>query len=112
MNNREIAKQWQRDWMEIRREFLAGRLPTPVVAQVSSSVSDGYRWECPECGAFGSPLKSASRAETMGEGHVQVHASEDDLAELEKLKVLNIPEQLLTGYQRACLEELLAESRE
>lgn len=46
----------------------------------------------------------------MGEGHVQVHASEDDLAELEKLKVLNMPEQLLTGYQRTRLEELLAES--
>ena len=53
MTDAKVFKAWQREWALIRREFLAGKLPVPVVAQVSSSESDGYRWECPESGAVG-----------------------------------------------------------
>ena len=112
MSRADVAKEWQREWASIRREFLAGKLPVPVVAQVTSSESDGYRWECSECGDVDSPLRSKSRAESMGHGHVQVHALQEDLDELEEIKVLRMPEKLLTRYQRDKRDELLKNSRD
>ena len=111
MTDANTFKAWQREWALIRREFLAGKLPVPVVAQVSSSESDGYRWECPECSAVGAALRSETRAESMGNGHVQTHASQEDLDALEDIKVLRMPEELLTRYQRDKRDELLENGR-
>lgn len=53
MSNPRVFKEWQREWAQIQRDFLDGKLPVPVIAQVTSSPSDGYRWKCPECGELG-----------------------------------------------------------
>lgn len=111
MADAKVFKAWQREWALIRREFLAGKLPVPVVAQVTSSKADGYRWECPECGAVGTALRSESRAESMGNGHVQTHAKQEHLDALEDIKVLRMPEELLTRYQRDKRDELLESGR-
>lgn len=109
MPNPHVFKQWQREWAQIQRDFLDGKLPVPMVTQVTSSPADGYRWECPACDEIGTPVKSASRAEVAGNGHVQIHASQEDLEALEKMKVLRMPEELLTKYQRERRDELIAD---
>lgn len=60
---------------------------------------------------MGSALRSETRAESMGNGHVQTHASQEDLEALEDIKVLRMPEELLTRYQRDKRDELLENGR-
>ena len=47
----------------------------------------------------------------MGNGHVQTHTSQEDLDALEDIKVLRMPEELLTRYQRDKRDELLESGR-
>lgn len=108
MPNPNVFKEWQREWAQIQCDFLNGTLPVPRVAQVTSSPSDGYRWECPECGESGTAVKSVSRAEVAGSGHVRVYASQEDVEDLEKMKVFQMSEELLTGYQRARRDVFIA----
>lgn len=58
-----------------------------------------------------SGMRSESCAESMGNGHVQTHASQEDLDALEDIKVLRMPEELLTRYQRDKRDELLKSRR-
>lgn len=104
----QVFKKWQREWAQIQRDFLDGKLPVPMITQVTSSPTDGYRWECPACDELGTPVKSSSRAEVAGHGHVRVHAAQEDLEELEKMKILRMPEELLTRYQRAQRDKITA----
>lgn len=60
---------------------------------------------------MGAALRSETRAESMGNGHVQTHASQEDLDALEDIKVLRMPEELLTRYQRDKRDELLGNGR-
>lgn len=60
---------------------------------------------------MGAALRSETRAELMGNGHVQTHASQEDLDALEDIKVLRMPEELLTRYQRDKRDELLENGR-
>lgn len=53
-------------------------------------------------------MKSARRTEVSGSGHVRVYASQEDLEDLEKMKVFRMSEELLTGYQRARRDVLIA----
>lgn len=62
------------------------------------------------CGG-GAALRSETRAESMGNGHVQPHASQEGLDALEDIKVLRMPEELLTRYQRDKRDELLKSRR-
>lgn len=60
---------------------------------------------------MGAALRSETRAESMGNGHVQTHASQEGLNALEDIKVLRMPEELLTRYQRDKRDELLKSRR-
>ena len=41
---------------------------------------------------MGAALRSETRAESMGNGHVQTHASQEGLDALEDIKVLRMPD--------------------
>ena len=96
---------WDRQWAHFRNEYIAGKFPPPIVAQVTASPADGWRWECSECsdGGFG---RSEKEAESRGRGHTQTHISSDLREELEDLKVQMMPDNLLTFFQRSRREEL------
>ena len=91
-------RAWAKQWAQLRKEFLSGRLLDVLVQPAPGG--EGYWWECPVCGALGSEVKRESTALKAGRGHMQTHVTPEDLEALEDLKVTNMPEQLLTPFQR------------
>jgi hypothetical protein len=96
-------KAWASQWASMRNEFLQGKVLDAFLVEVDG----GIRWECPVCGELGKTLKSKKLAMNAGRVHAKTHISDEDYAALEDLKVLNMPEVLLTRYQRARRDELL-----
>ena len=95
---RAVLWAWAKQWAQLRKEFLSGRLLDVLVQPAPGG--EGYWWECPVCGALGSEVKRESTALKAGRGHMQTHVTPEDLEALEDLKVTNMPEQLLTPFQR------------
>ena len=54
-------------------EYLYGVLNAPLVSQVSSSPTDGVRWECSYCSRVGQPRDTESKAERNGWQHTIAH---------------------------------------
>lgn len=102
----ERKKAWSSRWQQLRREYLQGRL---IDALVYECEAGKYRWECPVCGESGTAVTSEKLATTAGRGHAQRHISSEDFETLEDLKVLHMPADLLTAYQRRRREALVAE---
>lgn len=111
MSRAQRFKEWQREWALIRREYLAENY-YPVVAQVTSSFSDGYRWGAWNAVTLAALLRSKSRAESMGIGHLQIHMAQEELDTLEVIKVLRMLEELLTRHQRDKRDELTTRAQE
>lgn len=106
----ERYQAWQREWAAIRNEYLEGRLPE--VAVVPVLLKPGYvRWECSVCDELGSDVSEELEARSLmaARGHAQVHITPEDDEALEQLKVLRMPEDLLTPFQRRLRDELLAQ---
>lgn len=94
----ELRKQWSRTWMRMRSEFVASRVPSAVI--LDGSTPGTVRWECPVCAAVGSDVHHSGWAVRAGTCHMQVHLSPEDSSYLEDVKVLAMPVELLTPYQR------------
>lgn len=105
----EQKKAWASEWAKIRKDYLSGKLLDVTVLPVGGGPA--VRWECPICGETGSPVASEKLALTAGRGHTNVHVSPEDLQELEDMKVLRMPENLLSPYQRRRREELEADDQ-
>lgn len=97
-------RAWAKQWAQLRKEFLSGRLLDVLVQPAPGG--EGCWWECPVCGALGSEVKRESTALKAGRGHMQTHVTDKDLEALEDLKVSNMPEQLLTAFQRERRDQL------
>lgn len=102
MSYGELKKAWAREWAQLRREYLDGKVLDAVVLPSLN----GVRWECPICGAVGTDVTNTKLATTAGRNHMQTHISDDDYEALEALKVTRMPESLLTPYQRALRDQL------
>lgn len=100
----EQKKAWAKKWAYMRQEFLEGKLLDALVFPTPDG--EKFRWECPLCGNSGSNLGSEKLAHTAGRGHMQSHVTPEDYDILEDLKVLNMPESLLTPFQRRRRDEL------
>lgn len=105
----EQKKAWASEWAKIRKDYLSGKLLDVTVLPVDEGPA--VRWECPICGETGPPVVSEKLALTAGRGHTNVHVTPEDLQELEDMKVLGMPENLLSLYQRRRREELEADSQ-
>lgn len=103
----EKKKAWARKWAGMRNEYLDGKLLDAVVLPAGDNT---VRWECPLCGDHGSRVTSEKLAQTAGRGHMQTHVTAEDHEALENLKVLNMPEELLTPFQRRRRDALLEDA--
>lgn len=103
----EKKKAWARKWALMRKEYLDGKLLDAVVLPIGDGA---VRWECPLCGEHGSLVESEKLAQTAGRGHMQTHVTAEDHEALENLKVLNMPEELLTPFQRRRRDALLEDA--
>lgn len=103
----EKKKAWARKWAGMRKEYLDGKLLDAVVLSAGDNT---VRWECPLCGDHGSQVSSEKLAQTAGRGHMQTHVTAEDHEALENLKVLNMPEELLTPFQRRRRDALLEDA--
>ncbi|WP_297742537.1 hypothetical protein [uncultured Tessaracoccus sp.] len=102
MSYGEQKKAWAREWAQLRREFLNGKVLDTVVLPSGP----GVRWECPVCGEVGTVVSQSRLATTAGRNHMQTHISDDDREALEALKVTRIPESLLTPSQHALRDQI------
>lgn len=100
----EQKKAWAREWALMRKEFLEGRLLDVLVQPAPGGT--GVWWECAVCGALGSEVVRESLAQTAGRGHMQTHVTSEDHEALEDLKVLRMPSNLLSPFQRQRREAL------
>lgn len=82
MSYGEQKKAWAREWAQLRREFLDGKVLDAVILPSGP----GVRWECPVCGEVGTVVSQSRLATTAGRNHMQTHISDDDREALEALK--------------------------
>ncbi|MDN6746573.1 MAG: hypothetical protein L0L93_06190 [Brevibacterium sp.] len=102
----EKKKAWASEWAKMRKEYLSGKLMDVLVLPIDGGPS--VRWECPACGETGTPVASEKLALTAGRGHMNVHVTPEDIQELEDMKVLRMPPELLSPFQRRRRDELEA----
>ena len=87
MSYGELKKAWAREWAQLRREYLDGKVLDAVVLPSLN----GVRWECPICGAVGTDVTNTKLATTAGRNHMQTHISDDDYEALEPSKSPGCP---------------------
>ena len=102
-------KAWASEWAKLRKEYLSGKLMDVLVIPVDGDTS--VRWECPVCGEARTPTASEKLALTAGRGHMNVHVTPEDIQELEDMKVLRMPPELLSPFQRRRRDEIEAHDR-
>ena len=90
----------------VREELLKANYPKSSSPPSRPVRVTGAKQECPICGEYGQGIAIHDLTRSRGRRHMQMHASSDDLSRLEEIKVLRMPEGLLTDCQRRKRVEL------